>query len=400
MLTRTAKLAIEGGTPVRATPLPYGKQWIDEADIAAVVDVLRSDWLTTGPKVEEFETAFAAATDARHAVSFSSGTAALHGSVAVLGLKSGDEAITTPITFCASANCLLYCGVRPVFADVEADTLLIDPAEIERKITSKTRALVVVDYAGQPVALREIKKLAEKHGLAVIEDACHALGAKFEGHRVGGLSTMTAFSFHPVKHVTTAEGGMVTTNDSQLAEKLRRFRNHGIGSDHRQREKVGSWFYEMADLGYNYRLSDLQCALGLSQLRKLDQWLARRRAIAAEYDAGFRELSAVRPLAVLPEAEHAYHLYVIRLQLKQLRATRAEVFAALRAEGIGVNVHYIPVHLHPYYREHQGTAAGLCPRAEAAYERILSLPMFPRMTDRDVQDVIEAVHKVVAEYSK
>jgi perosamine synthetase len=400
VLTRTAKLAIEGGTPVRSTPLPYGKQWIDEDDIAAVVDVLRSDWLTTGPKVEEFESAFATVMDSRHAVSFSSGTAALHGAVAVLGLNAGDEAVTTPITFCASANCLLYCGVQPVFADVDSGTLLIDPAEIERNITPRTRALVVVDYAGQPVAVREINQLAEKHGLAVIEDACHALGAKFEGRRVGGLSTMTAFSFHPVKHVTTAEGGMVTTNDDGLAEKLRRFRGHGIGSDHRQREKVGSWLYEMVDLGYNYRLSDVQCALGLSQLRKLDQWLTRRRAIAARYDAAFRELSAVRPLSVLPGVEHAYHLYVVQLDLKQLRASRAKVFAALRAEGIGVNVHYIPVHLHPYYREHQGTVAGLCPRAEAAYERLLSLPMFPRMSDQDVQDVIEALHKVVAEYSK
>jgi perosamine synthetase len=400
VLTRTAKLAIEGGTPVRSKPLPYGKQWIDEDDITAVVEVLRSDWLTTGPKVEEFETAFAAATDAGYAVSFSSGSGALHGAVAVLGLKSGEEAITTPMTFCASANCLLYCGVRPVFADVDPDTLLIDPAEIEHHISPRTRALLVVDYAGQPVALDQVNRLARRNGLAVIEDACHALGARFEERPIGGLSTMTAFSFHPVKHITTAEGGMVTTNDPALAEKLRRFRNHGIGSDHRQREKVGSWFYEMSDLGYNYRLSDLQCALGLSQLRKLDQWLARRREIAAQYDNAFRELPAVRPLCVLPGVEHAYHLYVVQLDTKRLRASRAEVFAALRAEGIGVNVHYIPVHLHPYYREHQGTAVGLCPRAEAAYERILSLPMFPLMDDHDVQDVIEAVHKVVVEYSK
>jgi perosamine synthetase len=210
---------------------------------------------------------------------------------------------------------------------------------------------------------------------------------------------MTAFSFHPVKHVTTAEGGMITTNDRGLADKLRRFRNHGIGSDHRQREKIGSWFYEMIDLGYNYRLSDLQCALGLSQLAKLDRWLARRRAIAAEYDAAFSRLPAVKPLSVSPDVEHAYHLYVVQLDLKRLRASRAQIFSALRAEGIGVNVHYIPVHLHPYYREHQGTAAGLCPRSEAAYERILSLPMFPHMSDQDVKDVIEAVQKVVAEYS-
>lgn len=400
MLTRTAKLAIEGGTPVRSKLLPYGQQWIDDDDIAAVVEVLRSDWLTTGPKVEEFESAFAAATDAQYAVSFSSGTAALHGTVSALGLKPGEEAITTPITFCASANCLLYCGARPVFADVNAETLLIDPAEIERHISPRTRGLVVVDYAGQPVPLDEISKLAEKHGLAVIEDACHALGATYKEQRVGGLSTMSVFSFHPVKHVTTAEGGMVTTNDAGLAEKLRRFRNHGIGSDHRRREKVGSWFYEMVDLGYNYRLTDLQCVLGLSQLRKLDGWMARRREMAAQYDAAFREIPAVRPLAVLPEVEHSYHLYVIQLDTGRLRASRAEIFTALHAEGIGVNVHYIPVHLHPYYRSHLGTAAGLCPRAEAAYERILSLPMFPRMTDHDVQDVVEAVHKVTAEYSK
>ncbi len=391
---------MDGGVPVRSKPLPYGKQWIDDADVAAVVDVLRSDWLTTGPKVEEFEAVFAKATEARYAVSFSSGTAALHGAIAVLDLNPGEEAITTPVTFCASANCLLYCGVRPVFADVDSDTLLIDPAEIERNITPLTKALVVVDYAGHPVALRQITELAEKHGFAVIEDACHALGAMFEGRRVGGLSTMTAFSFHPVKHVTTAEGGMITTNDPKLADKLRRFRNHGIGSDHRQREKVGSWFYEMVDLGYNYRLSDLQCALGISQLAKLDQWLERRRAIAAEYDAAFSQIPAIRPPSVIDGVEHAYHLYVVQLDLKRLRASRAQVFAALRAEGIGVNVHYIPVHLHPYYREHQGTAAGLCPRAEAAYERILSLPMFPLMTDQDVKDVIEAVHKVAAEYSQ
>lgn len=400
MLTRTAKLAIRGGPPVRSVPLPYGKQWIDADDISAVVDVLRSDWLTTGPKVAEFESAFASAVGARHAVSFSSGTAALHGAAAVVGFRPGEEAITTPMTFCATANCLLYCGVSPVFADVESDTLLIDPEEIERKITPRTRALIVVDYAGQPAALEDILNLADRHGLMVIEDACHALGAKSRGQLIGSLSTLTAFSFHPVKHITTGEGGMVTTNDARLAEQLRHFRNHGINSDHRQREAVGSWFYEMVDLGYNYRLTDLQCALGLSQLGKLQQGLARRKEIARQYDVALKELPALRPLAVRDDIEHAYHLYVVQLDPERLRTSRAEVFAALRAEGIGVNVHYIPVHLHPYYREHQGTAAGLCPRAEAAYERILSLPMFSLMTDQDVRDVIEALHKVVSEFSR
>jgi len=381
-------------------PLPYGKQWIDEEDIAAVVDVLRSDWLTTGPKIEEFETAFAATTGVKYAVSFSSGTAALHGAASVIALRPGDEAITTPMTFCATANCLLYCGARPVFADVESDTLLIDPAEIERHITSQTRALVVVDYAGQPVALHEMSALADKYGLTVIEDACHALGARLEGRPVGGLSTMTVFSFHPVKHITTAEGGMVTTNDPGLAEKLRCFRNHGIGSDHRQRERLGSWFYEMVELGYNYRLTDLQCALGLSQLRKLDRWLARRREIAHRYDLALQQLPALRPLAVHSNVEHAYHLYVVQLDLEQLNGARSEIFAALRAEGIGVNVHYIPVHLHPFYRERGFAVAGSLPRAEAAYERILSLPLFPRMSDSDVDDVVEALHKVLSEFSR
>jgi perosamine synthetase len=400
MLTRTAKLAINGGTPVRSTPLPYGKQWIDENDIAAVVGVLRSGWLTTGPKVEEFEEEFAGVTGARYAVSFSSGTAALHGAANALEFRSGESAITTPITFCATANCLLYCGATPIFADVDSDTLLIDPAEIGRHISQRTRALFVVDYAGQPVALREILELAEKHGLAVVEDACHALGARSMGRPVGSLSTMTVFSFHPVKHITTGEGGMVTTNDSALAEKLRRFRNHGITTNHREREKNGSWFYAMEELGYNYRLTDIQSALGLSQLRRLDPWLKRRREIAHRYDTAFEQLPAVRSLRVQSDVEHAYHLYVIQLEPKLLNTSRSEIFAALRAEGINVNVHYIPVHFHPFYRERGICAVGSLPRAETAYERILSLPLFPLMTDKDADDVIEALHKVISEYSR
>jgi len=380
--------------------LPYARQSIDDEDVSALVEVLRSDWLTTGPKIEEFETAFAATTGATYAVSFSSGTAALHGAAAAVGFRPGEEAITTPITFCATANCLLYCGARPVFADVEFDTLLINPKEIEHKITSQTRALVVVDYAGQPVALREILEIAEKHGLTVIEDACHALGAKAHGRPVGGLSTLTAFSFHPVKHITTGEGGMVTTNDRGLAEKLRRFRNHGINSDHRQRETRGSWFYEMVDLGYNYRLTDLQSALGLSQLRRLDGWLARRREIAHRYDLALQDLPALRPLAVRSDLEHAYHLYVVQLENNQLTASRSEIFSALRAEGIGVNVHYIPVHYHPFYRERNFAPVGSLPRSEAAYERILSLPLFPGMSDKDMEDVVEALHKVLSEFSR
>jgi perosamine synthetase len=237
--------------------------------------------------------------------------------------------------------------------------------------------------------------LANRHGLVVIEDACHALGAEYRGKRVGSISHMTVFSFHPVKHITTGEGGMVTTDDAELARRLRMFRNHGIDSDARQRQAEGQWYYEMVVLGYNYRLTDFQCALGMSQLRKLPGWVARRQEIARRYDAAFAEIPAVKPLAVREDVSHAYHLYVIRLDLTQLRATRAEVFAALRAEGIGVNVHYIPVHLHPFYRERFATGPGLCPVAEAAYEQIISLPIFPRMADADVDDVIKAVRKVV-----
>ena len=392
------RLAIEGGAPVRSSLLPYGRQWIDDDEVRAVSEVLRSDWLTTGPKVAEFEEAFGAAVGAAHALSYTSGTAALHAAAWAAGLKPGDEAVTTPMTFCATANCVLYCGATPRFADVEPGTLLINSAQIEKAITPRTRALLPVDYAGQPADLDAAMEIAARHGLTVIEDACHALGATCRGRKVGGIAHMTVFSFHPVKHITTGEGGMVTTNDAALAARLRLFRNHGITSDHRQRERTGSWFYEMVDLGYNYRLNDLQCALGLVQMRKLERSLARRREIARRYDAAFAEIAGVQPLAVRTNVAHAYHLYVVQFDPAVVRASHAEVFAALRAENIGVNVHYIPVHLHPYYRERLGFKPGMFPVAEAAYERIVSLPMFPAMNDRDVEDVVEAVEKVAAYY--
>src|ERR1019366_8109364 len=290
-------LAINGGSPVRATFLPYGRQSVDEADIQAVVEVLRSDWLTTGPKVAEFEEAFATRVGAAHAVSFNSGTAALHGAAFAAGLKSGDEAITTPMTFAATANCILYQGATPVFADVSADTLNLDPREVSKKLSartySRTKAIIAVDYAGHPAALDELGQLAKTQGVLLIEDACHALGAEFQGKRVGSIADMTVFSFHPVKHLTTGEGGMVATNDARLAETLRRFRNHGISSEARQRHESGQWFYEVVLLGFNYRLTDIACALGLSQLEKLDANLARRREIAAQYAEAFWDLPAI-----------------------------------------------------------------------------------------------------------
>jgi perosamine synthetase len=391
-------LASDGGTPVRKTFLPYGRPSIDESDIQAVVDVLRSDWLTTGPKVAEFEEAFASWVGAKYAVSFSSGTAALHGAAFAAGLKPGDEAITSPMTFAATANCILYQGATPVFADVSSDTLNLDPKDCARRITPQTKAILPVDYAGHPADVDEFAVLAEKHGLVVIEDACHALGAEYRGRRVGSISQMSVFSFHPVKHLTTGEGGMVTTDDSLLAETLRRFRNHGISSDARQRQQDGEWFYEMVLLGFNYRLTDIACALGIQQLEKLESNLARRREIAARYNTAFIEIPGVIAPRVREDVNPAWHLYPIRLQLENLQAGRGQIFRALRAENIGVNVHYVPVHLHPYYRDRFGYKQGAYPVAEDAYERLLSLPMFHGMSDQDVDDVIRAVIKVMTTF--
>ena len=392
-------LAIEGGTPVRKTLLPYGHQSIDEDDIQAVTAVLRSDWLTTGPKVGEFEEAFAARVDAKFAVAFSSGTAALHGAAFTAGLKEGDEAITSPFTFAATANCMLYQGARPVFSDVCPDTLNLDPALLEDRINRNTRAVFPVAYAGQPADMDEILAIAQQHGLLVIEDACHALGAEYHRRKTGSIAHMSVFSFHPVKHVTTGEGGMVTTDRAEFADSLRRFRNHGISTEVQQRHGTGHWHYEMVELGYNYRLTDIACALGMSQLRKLDANLARRREIAARYTAEFRELAGVVAPAIREGIKPAWHLYPIRIDPGRLRVDRAKMFKALRAENIGVNVHYLPVHLHPYYRERFGYKPGHFPVAEAAYDSLISLPMFHGMTDEDVENVIAAVGKVANHYT-
>jgi perosamine synthetase len=391
-------LAIEGGTPVRKNLLPYGHQVIDEDDIQAVVDTLRSDWLTTGPRVAEFEDAIAAWVGAKYAVSFSSGTAALHGAAFAAGLKPGDEAITSPLTFAATANCILYQGATPVFADVLRDTLNLDPTQVASRITSRTRAILPVDYAGHPVDLDPILELAELHGLVVIEDACHALGAEYRSRRAGSIAPMTVFSFHPVKHLTTGEGGMVTTNNAEFAETLRRFRNHGISTDARQRQRDGQSHYEMVLLGYNYRLTDIACALGIQQLTKLEENLARRRQIASQYNVALRGMPGLLPPQVREDVNPAWHLYPIRLELEKLLIDRDQAFRALRAENIGVNVHYIPVHLHPYYRDRFGYSGGEYPVAEAAHQRLISLPMFHGMSDDDVQDVIRAVEKVLAAF--
>jgi UDP-4-amino-4,6-dideoxy-N-acetyl-beta-L-altrosamine transaminase len=375
--------------PARAA-LPYGRQCIDEDDIAAVVEVLRSDWLTTGPRVAEFEGAFAAETGAGEAVAVSSGTAALHLAMAALRIRPGDEVIVPALTFAASANCVVYCGGTPVFADIDAETLLLDPADVSRRITPRTRAIVAVDYAGQPCDYDALRALADEHGLALVADACHSLGATEHGRPTGSLADLTCFSLHPVKHITTGEGGMITTGDGELAARLRSLRNHGITTDHRERSESGAWFYEMVELGFNYRLTDFQCALGQSQLRKLPAWIERRQELASLYDAEFAKAPGVDRLAVRPDVSHAYHLYVVRV------AERDRVFGTLRDAGIGANVHYVPVHLHPFYRERFGTGPGLCPVAEQAYAEILSLPLFPQMDDGDAAFVIEAVTAAAA----
>jgi len=391
------RLAIHGGRPVRDTVLPYGRQTITEADISAVTDVLRSDWLTTGPKVEEFEQAIAEFSGARHAVSFSSGTAALHGATFAAGLGPGDEAITTPLTFCATANAVLYQGATPLFADVDAETLTIDPSDVAQKITSRTRALLPVDFAGHPAALDALVELAQRHNLIVIEDGAHALGATYHRRRVGSIAHMTMFSLHPVKHLTTGEGGIITTNDDQLASRLRMFRSHGIASDARTRQAQGQWFYEMTELGFNYRLTDIGAALGLSQMPRLPENLVRRRQIAARYAVELADTPQLRLPTVAADVEPAWHLYPVRVGAA---IDRGDVFRALRAEGLGVNVHYIPVHLHPYYRRRFGFTGGECPNAEEAYERLISVPMFHGMTDQDVSDVVAAVRKVMAYFTR
>jgi perosamine synthetase len=372
--------------------IPYGRQSIDEEDVQAVAEVLRSDWLTTGPAVERFERAIADFTGARHAVAVSSGTAALHAAVYALGIGPGDEVIVPPMTFVATANAVVFQGGTPVFADVDPGTLLLDPAEVERKITPRTRAVIAVDYAGQPCDYDRLRAITDRHGLALVADACHSLGATYKGRRAGTLADLTAFSFHPVKHIATGEGGMITTGEPNLAQRMRHFRNHGISSDHRQRAQAGAWFYEMEELGYNYRLSDIHCALGISQLRKLPEWLARRREIAAAYDEALASSSCYHPLPVRPEVGHARHLYVVKLAPGMDR--NAE-FRSFREQGIGVNVHYVPVHMHPYYRRRFGTGPGGCPRAEQAYERLLTLPLYPRMREDDVKAVIAAAQTVV-----
>jgi len=372
--------------------LPYGRQEIADADVKAVVEALVSGWLTTGPRVAEFEQAFAARMGAREGVAVNSGTAALHCAMRALGVGAGDEVIVPAITFAASANAALYEGAKPAFADVEPDTLLIDPNSVAARITKRTKAIVAVDYGGQPADYDALRALAGPRGIRIVADSCHAPGALYKNRPTGSLGDITCFSFHPVKHLTTCEGGMAVTDDARMATQMRRFRNHGVDSDHRSRDAAGAHAYNMAELGFNYRLPDVQCALGLAQLQRLSGWVAARQRIAALYDEALAGVKNVQPLKRHADRTHAYHLYVVRLEDG---IDRDRVFTRLRAEGIGANVHYAPVYLHSHYAK-LGYKPGLCLNAEAAYRQILTLPMFPAMTASDVRRVVAALTKATA----
>lgn len=394
--------------------IPYGRQSIDDADIEAVVKVLKSDYLTTGPAVAAFEKKVADYVGAKYAVAVSNGTAALHVACLAAGIGAGDEVVTTPITFAASANCVLYCGGTPVFADIDPDTYNISPVELERKITSRTKAIIPVHYTGQPCDMDAILEIAHKHDLLVIEDGAHALGASYKGKRIGSIADMTCFSFHPVKPVTTGEGGMIVTDNEELYRKLVLYRSHGITRDNDMMQQYenqlrqstdpalqeaadmlrgdvmdpGGWYYQQLELGYNYRITDIACALGASQMDKLDRFLERRRQIAGKYDEAFADIPQIKTPWQQEGCQSGWHLYMIQT----MERSRREVFDGLRQAGIGVNVHYIPVYRHPYYQRN-GYAGVHCLNAEAFYERAVSLPIFPGLTGSQQDYVIEHVIK-------
>lgn len=395
------KPAIAGGVPARQTKIFYGHQYIDEADVAAVTEVLRHHDLTCGPKIKELEDKLCSLTGAKYAVVCSNGTAALHISCLAAGVGEGDEVITTPITFAASANCALYCGARPVFADIDPETYNIDPRRVEEAVTEHTKAVVAVDYTGQSAALDPLREICQKRGLVLIEDGAHVIGTKYKGRYNGSISDMTTFSFHPVKTVTGGEGGAVLTNDEGLYRKLLLYRAHGITRDPAlmTHEPDGPWYYEQVDLGFNYRMTDIQAALIISQLDKLPMFSRRRKEIVARYDEAFGKLPQLYVQKEIPESDTTRHLYILRIVPEKLKIDRRRFFDALAAENVCCNVHYIPTYYFPYY-EKMGYRRGLCPNAEKLYEEIISLPLYYAMTDEDVESVIEAVTKIAVYYAK
>lgn len=399
MAIKMEKPAIEGGTPVREQKIYYGHQYIDEADIQAVVDVLRSDYLTCGPKIAELEKKLCEITDAKYAVVCSNGTAGLHMACLAAGVGAGDEVITTPITFAASANCALYCGAKPVFADINPETYNIDPASVEKCVTDKTKAVVAVDYTGQSAELEPLLKLCREKNLVLIEDGAHVIGTAYQGRKNGSIADMTMFSFHPVKTVTAGEGGAVLTNSEEYYRKLLLYRTHGITRDERllEHESDGPWYYEQLVLGYNYRMTDMQAALLISQLDKLEKFSRRRKEIVARYNEAFSGLPGIVVQKEIPESDTTRHLYILRIRPEEFSINRRQFFDALEAENVCCNVHYIPTYYFPYY-EKLGYRKGICPNAEKLYEEIITLPLYYAMTDEDVESVIRAVRKLVEYY--
>lgn len=395
------QLAINGGTPVRQTPLSYGRHCIDEKDIQAVSDVLRGDFLTCGPKIHELEEKLCQITGAKYCVAVSNGTAALHIAAMAAGIKEGDEVITSSITFAASANCTLYCGGRPVFADINPNTYNIDPESVKKLITPRTKAVVAVDFTGQAVELDKLRAICEEHNLILIEDAAHSIGTKYNGQPIGSIADMTTFSFHPVKTVTAGEGGAVTTNSKELYDKLVLFHAHGITRNIQQmvHPTTDPWYNEQITLGYNYRMTDFQAALLLSQLEKLEKFSNRRKEIVARYNEAFSQIPQLQVQEEIPESDTTRHLYILRFHSEMMNCTRREFFDALHAENIYSQVHYLPVYRHAYY-ESLGYEKGLCPNAEKYYSEVCSLPLYYSLTDSDVDDVIHAVKKIISYYAR
>jgi len=395
------KLAIYGGKPVRDIRLNYAKQYIDQSDIDEVIKVLKSDFITCGPKVIEMEKKLCELTKAKYAVAVSNGTAALHVACLSAGISQGDEVIVSAMTFAASANCVLYCGGKPVFADIDEDSWNISPQSVEKAITEHTKAIIAVDYIGQVVELNELRKICDKYGLLLIEDAAHSIGTRYGDKMVGSIADITTFSFHPVKTVTCGEGGAILTNSFELYEKAKQYKTHGITRDINKLiyKDVGGWYYEQQMLGYNYRISDIQATLLCSQLNKLNEFTERRKGLVAFYNEAFKDIKEITLPKEIEKSDTTRHIYVIKLNTDLLNADRKTVFEALQAENIGVNVHYIPVYGLPYYQK-LGYKKGLCKNAESLYESCITLPLYYSMSDDDARDVVVAVKKVLDYYRK